>query len=287
MTEPTPRLPSEARPSETRPVEASGTGAVLSARGVRVAFGEHVVLRDLDLDVAPGAVTSVIGPNGCGKTTLLRVLARLLRPDAGKVSLRGEDIGALSGRDLALRMAVLPQSTVSPPEVTVADLVAYGRTPHQTWSRRWSEEDDVAVREAMRMTGVDGLADRVVDTLSGGQRQRVWIAMVLAQGTDLLLLDEPTTYLDLVHALDVMELVRSLRDEYGKTVVMVLHDLTLAARYSDRVVVMRDGDVLAGGAPSEVFTAALVERAFDLEAEIHVDPRGGGPLVVPLGRVRR
>lgn len=212
----------------------------LAARGVTVGYGTRSVIDGLDVAIPPGVITTIIGPNGCGKSTLLRTLSRLLRPTGGTVVLDGEDIAALRTRDVAKKLGLLPQAPVAPEGLTVSDLVARGRHPHQSWLRQWSSDDADVVRQALAMTGVSDLADRPVDSLSGGQRQRVWISMTLAQGTDLLLLDEPTTYLDLAHAVDVLDLVDDLH-ESGRTVVMVLHDLNLAARYSDNLVVMREG----------------------------------------------
>jgi iron complex transport system ATP-binding protein len=198
----------------------------LSAVGLTLAYGEHVVARDLDLDVVTGGITAVIGPNGCGKSTLLRALGRLLRPRAGHVLLDGRDIHRLPTRDVARLLGVLPQSPVAPEGLTVRDLVARGRHPHQAWFRQWSHQDEAVVTEAMEWTGVLDIADRPVDELSGGQRQRAWIAMTLAQGTDVLLLDEPTTHLDLAHAVEILDLVDRLHADLGRTVVMVLHDST-------------------------------------------------------------
>nr|WP_030419161.1 ABC transporter ATP-binding protein [Streptomyces sp. NRRL F-5065] len=257
--------------------------ARLRARGVTVGYGGRTVLDGLDAEIPPGVVTTIIGPNGCGKSTLLRTLARLLRPTEGTVVLDGEDIATLRTRDVARKLGMLPQAPVAPDGLTVADLVARGRHPHQSWLRQWSSDDAAVVERALALTGVADLADRPVDSLSGGQRQRVWISMTLAQGTDLLLLDEPTTYLDLAHAVDVLDLVDDLH-ESGCAVVMVLHDLNLAARYSDHLIVMRDGAILAQGHPRDVITADVLYEAFGLRAAVLDDPVGERPLVVPIGR---
>ncbi|WP_106400838.1 ABC transporter ATP-binding protein [Actinocorallia populi] len=255
----------------------------LSARGVTVGYGGRVVIDDLDVAIPPGVITTIIGPNGCGKSTLLRTLSRLLKPARGTVVLDGEDIARLRTRDVAKKLGLLPQAPVAPEGLTVADLVARGRHPHQSWLRQWSSDDADVVERALAMTGVSDLADRPVDALSGGQRQRVWISMTLAQGTDLLLLDEPTTYLDLAHALDVIDLVDDLH-ESGCTVVMVLHDLNLAVRYSDNLIVMKSGAILAQGHPREVVTAELLHEAFGLRARVIDDPVSDRPLIVPIGR---
>ncbi|MFJ4918706.1 ABC transporter ATP-binding protein [Streptomyces sp. NPDC088725] len=257
--------------------------ARLAARGVTVGYGGRTVIDGLDVAIPPGVITTIIGPNGCGKSTLLRTLTRLLKPAAGAVVLDGEDIAALRTRDVAKKLGLLPQAPVAPEGLTVADLVARGRHPHQSWLRQWSSDDAGVVERALAMTGVSDLADRPVDSLSGGQRQRVWISMTLAQGTDLLLLDEPTTYLDLAHALDVLDLVDDLH-ESGRTVVMVLHDLNLATRYSDNLIVMREGSILAQGHPRDVITAELLDEAFGLRARVIDDPVGDRPLIVPIGR---
>ncbi|WP_053664263.1 ABC transporter ATP-binding protein [Streptomyces sp. NRRL F-7442] len=268
-------------------ITATGTGvdgaARLAARGVSVGYGARSVIDGLDVVIPPGVITTIIGPNGCGKSTLLRTLSRLLRPTGGTVVLDGEDIAALRTRDVAKKLGLLPQAPVAPEGLTVSDLVARGRHPHQSWLRQWSSDDADVVRRALAMTGAADLADRPVDSLSGGQRQRVWISMTLAQGTDLLLLDEPTTYLDLAHAVDVLDLVDDLH-ESGRTVVMVLHDLNLATRYSDNLVVMREGAVLAQGHPRDVITADLLHEAFGLRAKVIDDPVGDRPLIVPIGR---
>ncbi|MGC4955207.1 ABC transporter ATP-binding protein [Actinomadura citrea] len=262
----------------------SGDGAArLAARGVAVGYGGRTVIDGLDVQIPSGVITTIIGPNGCGKSTLLRTLSRLLRPARGAVVLDGADIAGLRTRDVAKKLGLLPQAPVAPEGLTVADLVARGRHPHQSWLRQWSSDDADVVERALAMTEVSDLADRPVDTLSGGQRQRVWISMILAQGTDLLLLDEPTTYLDLAYAIDVLDLVDDLH-ESGRTVVMVLHDLNLAARYSDNLVVMRAGSILAQGHPRDVITAELLGEAFGLRAEVIDDPVGDRPLIVPIGR---
>ncbi|MDN3024048.1 ABC transporter ATP-binding protein [Streptomyces sp. S.PB5] len=257
--------------------------ARLAARDVTVGYGSRIVIDELDVSIPAGVITTIIGPNGCGKSTLLRTLSRLLKPTRGAVLLDGDDIVRLKTRDVAKKLGLLPQTPVAPEGLTVADLVARGRHPHQSWLRQWSSDDAAVVERALAMTGVSDLADRAVDTLSGGQRQRVWISMTLAQGTDLLLLDEPTTYLDLAHAIDVLDLVDDLH-ESGRTVVMVLHDLNLATRYSDNLVVMKDGAILAQGHPRDVITAELLHEAFGLRAMVIDDPAGDRPLIVPIGR---
>nr|WP_202439300.1 ABC transporter ATP-binding protein [Streptomyces sp. SID8356] len=255
----------------------------MAARGVTVGYGGRAVIDGLDVEIPPGVVTTIIGPNGCGKSTLLRTLTRLLKPADGTVVLDGEDIAKLRTRDVAKKLGLLPQAPVAPEGLTVGDLVARGRHPHQSWLRQWSSDDAGVVERALAMTGVADLADRPVDSLSGGQRQRVWISMTLAQGTDLLLLDEPTTYLDLAHAIDVLDLVDDLH-ESGCTVVMVLHDLNLATRYSDNLIVMRSGRILAQGHPRDVITSGLLHEAFGLQATVIDDPVGDRPLIVPIGR---
>jgi iron complex transport system ATP-binding protein len=255
----------------------------LRAEHVRLAYGERTVVDGLDLDVVAGTVTAVIGPNGCGKSTLLRALGRLLKPTGGQVLLDGARIDKMPTREVAKILGLLPQAPIAPEGLTVADLVARGRHPHQAWYRQWSADDEEAVAQALEWTGIADLAERPVDELSGGQRQRAWISMALAQGTDLLLLDEPTTFLDLAHQVDVLELVRRLHREAGRTVVMVLHDLNLAARYADRLVAMRDGRIVAAGEPGDVVTEAMLAEVFGLAARVIPDPVAGTPLVVPIG----
>ncbi len=276
-------MTSSAMTSRQAPAAPPPTTARLSARDVTLGYGDTVVVDHLDLDVLDGRITAVIGPNGCGKSTLLRALGRLLRPRSGQVLLDGRQIDRLPTREVARTLGVLPQSPVAPEGLTVGDLVTRGRHPHQSWFRQWSRDDESVVAEAMAWTGVLDLADRPVDALSGGQRQRAWIAMALAQGTDLLLLDEPTTHLDLAHALDVLDLVDRLHADRGRTVVMVLHDLNLAARYADRLVAMRDGRIVAQGPPREVLTADLLAEVFGLRAAVLPDPVSDGVLVVPIG----
>jgi len=259
----------------------------LRTEQLRLGYGDTVVIDGLDLDVLDGTVTAVIGPNGCGKSTLLRALSRLLPARAGHVLLDGRRIDRYPTREVAKVLGVLPQTPVAPDGLTVADLVARGRHPHQAWYRQWSGDDEAAVAEALAWTGMSEFAERTVDTLSGGQRQRVWISMALAQGTDILLLDEPTTFLDLAHQVDVLDLVERLHREMGRTVVMVLHDLNLAARYAERLIAMRDGQIVADGSPKDVLTAELLRTVFDLEAQVIDDPVAGTPMVVPIGRRHR
>ncbi|MBK3391712.1 ABC transporter ATP-binding protein [Streptomyces sp. DEF1AK] len=255
--------------------------ARLTARDLTLAYEARTVVPGLDLDIPDGRVTVIIGPNACGKSTTLRALGRLLRPAGGAVLLDGAELARLPTRQIARQVGLLPQTPVAPEAITVADLVARGRQPHQRWWQQWSEEDERAVTEAMARTATTDLADRPVDALSGGQRQRVWIAMALAQETGLLLLDEPTTYLDLAHQVEVLDLVRRLNREQGRTVVLVLHDLNQAARYADHLIAFREGRVVAEGTPAEVVTAGLIREIFGLECVVVPDPVTGSPLVVP------
>ena len=256
----------------------------LQARDLRLAYGSNVVVDGLDLDVVEGTVSAIIGPNGCGKSTLLRALGRLMSARRGQVLLDGRPIDKIPTRQVARSLGVLPQSPVAPEGLTVVDLVARGRHPHQAWYRQWSSDDEAVVSEALAWTGMSEFADRTIDSLSGGQRQRVWISMALAQGTDVLLLDEPTTFLDLAHQVDVLELIERLHRELGRTVVLVLHDLNLAARYAERLIAMKDGVIVASGRPEEVLTPDLLRTVFGLEAQVVPDPVTGTPLVLPSRR---
>ncbi|MET8882827.1 ABC transporter ATP-binding protein [Streptomyces rubiginosohelvolus] len=258
----------------------------LAARSLTLAYEDRAVVHELDLTVPDGQVTVIVGPNACGKSTTLRALGRLLKPRGGAVLLDGTELARIPTKQIARSIGLLPQTPVAPEAITVSDLVARGRQPHQSWWRQWSDEDERAVTDAMSRTDVTALADRPVDELSGGQRQRVWIAMALAQDTDLLLLDEPTTYLDIAHQVEVLDLVRQLAapaadGTRGRTVVTVLHDLNQAARYADRLVAMKEGRIVAEGAPGDIVTAELVAQVFGLEAVIVPDPVTGSPLVVP------
>lgn len=253
----------------------------LSANDVTLAYDGNVVVEGLSLDIPDGEITVIIGPNACGKSTLLRALSRLLRPKVGSVVLDGESIQKLPTKQVAKLLGLLPQSPIAPDGILVGDLVARGRTPHQSLFQQWSAADEQAVRAALEATGTADLVDRPVDELSGGQRQRVWIAMALAQETGLLLLDEPTTFLDITHQIEVLDLVSDLNRTDGRTIVVVLHDLNLACRYADHIVAMRDGRIVVSGRPEKVITADTMRAVFGLEAVVIPDPLSGTPLVVP------
>ena len=261
--------------------------ASLRAEGVVVGYGRtQPVLNGLDLDVLDAELTIIVGPNACGKSTLLRTLARVLPTTGGAVLLDGRPITSMGPKAVARRLGLLPQSPIAPDDVRVCDLVARGRYPHQGAMRQWSARDEQAVSSAMRAAGVVDLSQRLVRELSGGQRQRVWIAMALAQETDLLLLDEPTTYLDLAHQLEVLDLAARLHED-SRTVVAVLHDLNLAFRYATHLVVMRDGAVVTQGAPQRVVTSELIERVYGVACTIMEDPETGRPMVIPRPRGAR
>ena len=252
----------------------------LTAHALNAGYGERQVLDGIDLELPDGDFTVIVGPNACGKSTLLRTLARLLRPSGGEVLLDGQDIRRLPTKQVARRIGLLPQSSTAPEGITVFDLVARGRYPHQSILAGWSEQDEAAVDAALADTNVSDLADRAVDELSGGQRQRVWIAMVLAQETPLVLLDEPTTFLDIAHQLEVLELVQRLRTA-GRTVVAVLHDINQAARYGSHLIAMSEGRIVAQGAPREVVTADLIEQVFGLRCRVIADPDTADPVILP------
>lgn len=259
-------------------------GHELVATGLNLAYDGRTVIADLDLTIPDGEVTVIVGANACGKSTLLRGLARLLRPAAGVIELDGRPTSSYPAKDFARVVGILPQSPIAPEGITVADLVGRGRYPHQGLFRQWSSIDSAAVAEAMRATATSELAGRRVEELSGGQRQRVWIAMALAQDPDILLLDEPTTFLDVTHQIELLDLLTDLNRSRRSTIVMVLHDLNLAARYADHLVVMSGGEVVANGTPEDILTADLVRRAFGLESRIIPDPVCGSPMVIPIGR---
>ncbi|MGW0329739.1 ABC transporter ATP-binding protein [Nocardia sp. NPDC003183] len=256
----------------------------LRADRVRLGYKGTTISDQLSVDIPDGKFTVIIGPNACGKSTLLRALARLLTPESGTVLLDGKPISSYPAKQVARQIGLLPQTSTAPDGIRVADLVARGRYPHQTLLRQWSKADEEAVTSAMTATGVTELSARMVDELSGGQRQRVWIAMVLAQDTPLILLDEPTTYLDIAYQIQLLDLCRSLNRESGRTVVAVLHDLNHAFRYADHLVAMRDGRVVATGAPADIVTAELVDEVFSLRCRIVDDPETGTPLVIPLAQ---
>jgi iron complex transport system ATP-binding protein len=257
----------------------------LHADAITIGYDKRVISRDLSVEIPDGSFTMIVGPNACGKSTLLRALSRLLPPSAGQVVLDGRAISAYRAKEVARVLGLLPQSSLAPDGITVADLVARGRHPHQSLIRQWSPDDEAAVRAAMAATGVAELSGRLVDELSGGQRQRAWVAMVLAQETPLLLLDEPTTFLDIAHQIELMELLADLNDQ-GRTLVTVLHDLNQAARYGTHLIAMRDGAVVAQGPPAEIVTAELVEEVFGLPCVVVPDPVTGTPSVTPIGRAR-
>ncbi|WP_062519720.1 ABC transporter ATP-binding protein [Demequina silvatica] len=253
----------------------------LETRGAVIGYGDTTIVHGVDVEVPDGRITAIVGPNGCGKSTLLRALVRLLSPSQGTVLLDGEDIHRIPTREVARRVGLLPQSPIAPAGITVKELVARGRTPHQKVLRPWSAADEMAVTSALHSTALTSIQDAVVDELSGGQRQRAWIAMTLAQDTPLMILDEPTTYLDIAHQYDVMDLLHHLNERQGRTIIMVVHDLHQAARYAHHVIAMRDGVVAAAGDPRDVFTEDLIREVFALEARVIPDPVTGTPMVVP------
>jgi len=260
------------------------TTHTLTATALSFGYDDSLVLRGIDLAIAPGRITAIVGANACGKSTLLRTLSRLLAPREGHVLLDGASIHRMRSRNLARTLGLLPQSPIAPEGITVADLVSRGRHPHQGLFSRWSAKDDEAVAAALEATRTVELAERPVDELSGGQRQRVWIAMALAQKTDILLLDEPTTFLDISHQVEVLDLLTDLNRMRRTTIVMVLHDLNLAARYADCLVAMVDGAIHALGRPEEVLTEENVRQVFRLESRVITDPTSGRPMMLPISR---
>ncbi|MFC1420929.1 ABC transporter ATP-binding protein [Streptacidiphilus cavernicola] len=256
----------------------------LAAHDVTLAYQGRTVAEGLDVAIPDDSFTVIIGPNACGKSTLLRALGRILRPTRGAVHLDGQAIASLPARQVARRLGLLPQGPTAPDGITVAELVARGRHPHQGLFRQWSPRDEQVVAQSLAATGTTALAERYVDELSGGQRQRVWLAMCLAQETPLLLLDEPTTYLDIAHQVELLDLCAELHEHQGRTLVAVLHDLNQAARYATHLIAMRDGAVVAEGDPSAIVTAELVEQVFGLRCRVIEDPESGTPLVIPLAR---
>ncbi|MGN9906827.1 ABC transporter ATP-binding protein [Phytohabitans sp. LJ34] len=256
----------------------------LSGEGLTLAYDQRVVAEGLSVTIPDNSFTVIVGPNACGKSTLLRALSRMLRPRTGAVHLDGKAITSYPSKEVARRLGLLPQTSIAPDGITVTDLVARGRFPHQRLLRQWSREDERVVRESMAATGVTDLADRLVDELSGGQRQRVWLAMALAQQTGILLLDEPTTFLDITHQVEVLDLCADLQETGGRTLVAVLHDLNQACRYATHLIAMRDGRVVAEGAPGDIVDATLVGEVFGLACRVVADPETGTPLVVPAAR---
>lgn len=256
----------------------------LHASHLKLGYDNKIIADDLSVAIPDGAFTVIVGPNACGKSTLLRALCRLLKPSAGEVMLDGKNISNFATKALARELGLLPQTSIAPDSITVADLVSRGRYPHQSLLKQWTQADKQAVEAAMAATNVGQLADRSVDELSGGQRQRVWVAMALAQQTPLLLLDEPTTYLDIAHQIELLDLFRQLNREHGQTLIAVLHDLNHACRYADHIIAMRDGKIVAEGKPAKIITAELVERVFGMPCMIIDDPLSHTPLVIPRGR---
>lgn len=263
------------------------TSSRLRGENLTLAYDQRVISRNLKVAIPDHSFTVIVGPNACGKSTLLRALSRMIRPTTGAVYLDGKLIHSYSSKEVARRLGLLPQTSIAPDGITVVDLVSRGRYPHQRFLRQWSREDERVVAEAMAATRVSDLADRLVDELSGGQRQRVWLAMVLAQQTPLLLLDEPTTFLDIAHQLDMLDLCAELHQERGHTLVAVLHDLNQACRYATHLIAMKDGAVVAQGDPQEIVTAELVAEVFGLPCQIIPDPETGTPMVVPSDRRKR
>ncbi|ROR93123.1 iron complex transport system ATP-binding protein [Salana multivorans] len=261
------------------------TGARLRVEAATIGYDRRTISENLSVSIPDRSFTVIVGPNACGKSTLLRGLSRLLRPTAGRVVLDGADIHSYRAREVARRIGLLPQSSIAPDGITVADLVARGRYPHQNLLRQWTGDDEQAVLRAMAATGITELSGRLVDELSGGQRQRVWVAMALAQQTGILLLDEPTTYLDITYQIELLELFTDL-NLAGHTLVAVLHDLNHAARYATHLIAMRDGRVVAEGAPRDIVTSDLVGEVFGLPCVVVPDPVVGTPQVVPIGRDR-
>lgn len=256
----------------------------LETSGVSLGYGGREIVSDLSVVVPTGQVSVIIGSNGCGKSTLLRGMARLLKPTRGAVLLDGKSVHSTPSKEIAKVMGLLPQSPSAPEGITVADLVGRGRYPHQGWFRQWTAEDERAVTQALIATNILDLADRPIEEMSGGQRQRVWIAMALAQQTDILLLDEPTTFLDLAHQLEVLDLLTDLNRRRKTTVVIVMHDLNLACRYADHLVAMADGQILASGPPAAVITPELMRDVFGLTATVIDDPISHTPTIIPIGR---
>lgn len=259
----------------------------LTTRNLTLAYEGNVVIESLNLAIPTGKITILVGPNGCGKSTLLKGLGRLLKPKRGTVYLGTEDMRSFSTKAIAKRLSLLPQGPSAPEGLTVKDLVAQGRYPHQGWFQQWSRQDEKQVNWALSMTQTTEFAQSALDNLSGGQRQRAWIAMTLAQDTEILLLDEPTTYLDLAHQMEVLDLLYELNQQQGRTIVMVLHDLNQACRYGDHLVVLSNGAIYAQGYPQDVMTATMVQDVFGLESQIICDPVAGTPVCIPIGRIRK
>lgn len=254
----------------------------METKNLSLAYDREIIVQQLSLSIVTGEITTLVGPNGCGKSTLLRGLARLLKPKSGDVLLDGKAIHTMPTKQLAKQLGILPQGPTAPEGLTVYELVAQGRYPHQGFFQQWSPEDETATREAIAITNMVELADRPLDTLSGGQRQRAWIAMTLAQNTPILLLDEPTTFLDIGYQLEVMELIERLNRERRMTILLVLHDLNQAARYSQRMIVLQNGRVVADGSPGVVLTKGLLVDVFKVQANIVTDPDSGSPVCLPF-----
>jgi len=253
----------------------------LRADGITVGYDQRIISKDLDVSIPAGSFTVIVGPNACGKSTLLRALSRLLAPSSGQVVLDGKLISSYPAKEVSRRLGLLPQTSIAPDGIRVADLVARGRYPHQKLFQHWSRRDEAAVIRAMEATATTEISHRLVDELSGGQSQRVWVAMVLAQETPLILLDEPTTFLDVAHQMEILELFRTLNKDGDRTLVAVLHDLNQASRYASHMIAMQDGQIVAQGPPKTVITAELVEDVFNLPCLIIDDPVTGTPLVIP------